>query len=140
MVDKAQEYITIAEAADMLIILGHMVTGGIEDAANAHLAVAMDWLHKIPHGRVAPLLGFGGFDALRVEKEHLDCVKGYARIESLLISAWRSGAWGRVRRRKSEAMVNTGQVDIDMQEEVNARGGEKYVVFKLVHKAVVAFG
>lgn len=79
---KSQEYIGIAEGADMPVILGHMVIGGIKHAANAHLAVAMDWLDKIPHGCVAPLLVFGGFDTLRIEKEHLDCVKGYARIEN----------------------------------------------------------
>ena len=41
----------------------------------------MDWLGKIPQLCIGPLLVFGGFDTLKIEKEHMDCVKGYARIE-----------------------------------------------------------
>lgn len=80
---KSQEYVAIAEAANMPVILGLMGTGGIEHAANAHLAVAMDWLDKIPHQCVGPMHIFGGFDTLRIEAERIDCViNGYARVEN----------------------------------------------------------
>lgn len=79
---KSQEYIAIAEAANMPVILGLMLTGGIEHAANAHLAVAMDWLDRIPHGCLGPMLIFGGFDTHQIVDEHLDCVEGYAMVEN----------------------------------------------------------
>lgn len=79
---KSQEYVAIAEAANMPVILGLMVTGGIEHAANAHLAVAMDWLDKLPHECVGPQTVFGEFDTLRIERERLDCITGYARVEN----------------------------------------------------------
>ena len=66
----------------MPVILGLMLTAGIEHAANAHLAVAMDWLDRIPHGCLGPMLLFGGLDTREIEDEHLDCVKGYARVEN----------------------------------------------------------
>jgi L-alanine-DL-glutamate epimerase-like enolase superfamily enzyme len=80
---KSQEYVAIAEAAGMPVLLGLMVTGGIEHAANAHLAVAMDWLGVMHHHCLGPLLLWGGFDTLKIEEERLDCVKGgYARIKN----------------------------------------------------------
>ncbi len=79
---KSQEYVAIAEAAGMPVILGFMLTGGIEHAAYAHLAVAMDWLGVWPHHCISPLKIWGGFDTLQIEEEKLDCVKGgYARIK-----------------------------------------------------------
>jgi L-alanine-DL-glutamate epimerase-like enolase superfamily enzyme len=78
---KSQEFVAVAEAANMPVQLGIMLTGGIEHAANAHLAVAMDWLGRIPQLCIGPLLVFGGFDTLKIERERMDCVKGYARIK-----------------------------------------------------------
>jgi L-alanine-DL-glutamate epimerase-like enolase superfamily enzyme len=79
---KSQQYVAIAEAAGMPVLLGIMVTGGIEHAANAHLAVALDWLGITPHHCIGPLLLWGGFDTHHIQQDKLDCVKGgYARIE-----------------------------------------------------------
>jgi L-alanine-DL-glutamate epimerase-like enolase superfamily enzyme len=77
---RSQQYVGIAQAANMPVMLGTMVTGGIELAATAHLAVARDWLGEAWHLAIGPLLVFGGFDTGAIEKDGMDCVKGYARI------------------------------------------------------------
>ena len=60
----AQQWIAIAQAADLPVMCGCMVGTGLECAAQAQLLAANEWMDKLEfgHGNVAPLHRHGVYD------------------------------------------------------------------------------
>jgi L-alanine-DL-glutamate epimerase-like enolase superfamily enzyme len=52
---KARKWVSIAEAADLPVMCGCMLGGGIEAAAQAHFIAAVEWMGRLEHGSLGPL-------------------------------------------------------------------------------------
>ena len=63
----AQQWVAIAQAANLPVMCGCMVGTGIECAATAHLLAANEWMDKIDfgHGNNAPLHRHGVYDTVK---------------------------------------------------------------------------
>jgi L-alanine-DL-glutamate epimerase-like enolase superfamily enzyme len=53
---KAQKWASIAKAADLPAMCGCMVGGGIEAAAQAHFLASNEWMGKLEHENLGPLI------------------------------------------------------------------------------------
>jgi L-alanine-DL-glutamate epimerase-like enolase superfamily enzyme len=52
---KSQKWVSIAKAADMLVMCGCMIDTGLGAAANAHFLAATEWMGKIEQESIGPL-------------------------------------------------------------------------------------
>jgi len=79
---KCKQYLSIAEAAGMPVILGLMAGAGLENCANAHLGASTEWCGKANHHCFGPLQMFGGYDTKHIEEGNKDVIWGQpAKIE-----------------------------------------------------------
>lgn len=75
---KAQKWAAIAKAADLPVMCGCMVGGGIEAAAQAHFLASNEWMGKLEHENLGPLITHQVMETANVKD---DIVKNPPRYE-----------------------------------------------------------
>lgn len=63
---KSQRWVTLAQAADLPVICGCVIGGGFETAASAHFIAANDWMGKLEHAPLGPLMIHDVLDTVTV--------------------------------------------------------------------------